>query len=192
MQLLSVKSRQASQSVRGTASQTSRCALSFLDATSYVRQARSAVASCGGLGTAAQLATVHMRRYHIILPQPLQFPPAPIAIGLSSDTWIADEGFGLPGAANCAFRPTKSSLLCFLVCYCTLANSCTLILYRRCSAGTPATTPVTHAASTAQKPRAPAHHGDARLTPSFTSKTVCDAERSKKRTWSSSPSKPKA
>ena len=93
MQLPAVKSRQASQSVRGTASQTAFCAVSFRDATSYVRQARSA------------LATVHRRRYHvIILPQPLPFLPAPMAIELPRDIWIVDEGFGLPDAAEARKR----------------------------------------------------------------------------------------
>ena len=94
MQLPAVKSRQASQSVRGTASQTAFCAVSFRDETSYVRQARSVVASCGGLGAAARLAsslaTVHMRRYLLILPQPLPFGAAPMAIELPSDIWFVD------------------------------------------------------------------------------------------------------
>jgi len=78
VQLPAVKSRQASQSVRGTASQTFLCAVSFLDDMLYVRQARSA------------LATVHMRTYLIILPQPLPFGPEPMAVELPSDIWIAD------------------------------------------------------------------------------------------------------
>ena len=71
MQLPDVKSRQASQSVRGTASQTAFCAVSFLDERSYVRQARSA----------ARLATVHMRSHFIILLLPM--PSA-------RDIWIVD------------------------------------------------------------------------------------------------------
>ena len=94
MQLPAVKSRQASQSVRGTASQTAFCAVSFLDERLYVRQARSVVASCGGLGGSARLAsslaTVHMRRYLLILPQPLPFGAAPMAIEFPSDIWIVD------------------------------------------------------------------------------------------------------
>ena len=77
MQLPDVKSRQASQSVRGTASQTAFCAVSFRDETLYLRQARSA-------------ATVH-RRYHIIiLPQPLPLGAAPMEIESPSDIWIVD------------------------------------------------------------------------------------------------------
>ena len=123
MQLLDVNNRQASQSVRGTASQTAFCAVSFLDERLYVRQALPTVASCGGLGTAARLAaslaTVNMRRYPIILPQPLPFGPAPMAIELPSDIWIADEGFGLPDAARGVFRPNLKSagLFCRLVSY---------------------------------------------------------------------------
>jgi len=70
VQLLDVKSRQASQSVRGTASQTAFCAVSFLDETSYVRQARST----------ARLA-VHMRSHFSILLLPM--PSA-------RDEWIVD------------------------------------------------------------------------------------------------------
>ena len=94
MQLPAVKSRQASQSVRGTAAQTAFCAVSFRDEMLYVRQACSVVAPCGGLGAAARLAsslaTVHMRRYHLIFPQPLFMLPAPMAIELPSDIWIVD------------------------------------------------------------------------------------------------------
>ena len=115
MQLPAVKSRQASQSVRGTASQTAFCAVSFLDERLYVRQARSVVASCGGLGGSARLAsslaTVHMRRYLLILPQPLPFGAAPMAIELPSDIWIADEGFGLPDAAEARKRRLVFGLL---------------------------------------------------------------------------------
>ena len=77
MQLPDVKSRQVSQSVRGTAPQTAFCAVSFLDETLYLRQARSA-------------ATVHRRYHSIILLQPLPFGPAPMAIELPSDIWIVD------------------------------------------------------------------------------------------------------
>ena len=69
MQLLSVKRRQVSQSVRGTASQTARCDVSLRDEMLYVRQARSA------------LATVHMRGHFSILLLPM--PSA-------RDIWIAD------------------------------------------------------------------------------------------------------
>ena len=125
MQLPAVKSRQASQSVRGTASQTAFCAVSFLDERLYVRQALPTVASCGGLGTAARLAsslaTVNMRRYPIILPQPLPFGPAPMEIALPSDIWITANRFGLPDAAEA--RKRRLALACgFLVCYSTLAN----------------------------------------------------------------------
>ena len=68
MQLPAVKSRQASQSVRGTASQTAFCAVSFLDERLYVRQARSAP------------ATVHMRsHFSMLLPMPS-----------ARDIWIVD------------------------------------------------------------------------------------------------------
>ena len=69
MQLPAVKSRQASQSVRGTASQTAFCAVSFRDETSYVRQARSA------------LANEHRRSHFSILLLPM--PSA-------RDIWIVD------------------------------------------------------------------------------------------------------
>ena len=75
MQLLNVNSRQPSQCVRGTASQTAFCAVSFRDERLYVRQARSA------------LATVHMRSHFSIL-----LLPKPSA----RDIWIVDAASGCP------------------------------------------------------------------------------------------------
>ena len=96
MQLPDVKRRQVSQSVRGTASQTLRCDVSFLDEILYVRQARSA------------LATVHRRRYNFIplLPMPS-----------ARDIWIVDAAKGCPVQRKACFRPKNAGLLGLLVSY---------------------------------------------------------------------------
>ena len=100
MQLLNVNSRQASQSVRGTASQTDRCAVSFRDETSYVRQARSA------------LAAVHMRSHFSILLLPM--PSA-------RDIWIVDAASGCPMQRK-ARLATKPQACARLMSYWPLAH----------------------------------------------------------------------